>query len=123
MGLGRIWMMAGVAGLLALPVGAGAQTGAAGKSPGVKAAPAARLPAKATARCNDNTWSLSASQQGACSSHGGIAVWFGPRPKGATARCNDGTYWLPAPRQGACSDHGGVSFWYPKPKPKPKPSG
>lgn len=115
----RIALVAMFAGGLARPLTLGAQIGAAGKSPGVNAAPAARMHSKATARCNDNTWSLAASQQGACSSHGGIAQWFGTRPKGSTARCNDGTYWMPRPRQGACGGHSRVAFWYPKPKGKP----
>jgi hypothetical protein len=93
--------------------------GAQGKSPGVKAADPAKMPLKATARCNDNTWSLAASENGACSSHGGVAQWFGHRPRNATARCKDGTYWIPTARRGTCSGRGGVVYWLEKPKPKP----
>lgn len=112
------WIGLFVAGI-AQPLGVAAQGGATGKSPGVKAADAAKMPLKATARCNDNTWSLAASEQGACSSHGGVAQWFGARPRGASARCKDGTYWIPRAREGTCGRHGGVAYWYSKPKPKP----
>ena len=33
-------------------------------------------PAGATARCNDGTYSYAAHHQGACSSHGGVAVFY-----------------------------------------------
>ncbi|WP_345354000.1 DUF3761 domain-containing protein [Actinoallomurus liliacearum] len=33
-------------------------------------------PAGATARCNDGTYSYAAHHQGACSHHGGVAVFF-----------------------------------------------
>jgi len=70
-----------------------------------------RMPKTATARCGDSTWSKAESQQGACSSHGGVAKWFGKGPSGATARCSDGEYYTSAERRGACSGHGGVAFW------------
>ena len=70
-----------------------------------------RMPKTATARCGDSTWSKAASQQGACSSHGGVAKWFGKAPNNMTARCNDGEYWTNEERRGACSQHGGVAFW------------
>jgi hypothetical protein len=76
------------------------------------------MPKKATARCADNTWSSAASQQGACSRHGGVAKWFGKAPKSATARCKDGEYWTTPERQGACSGHDGVAFWLGKNKKK-----
>jgi hypothetical protein len=34
----------------------------------------------ATARCNDGLWSCSATRQGTCSSHGGVACWVCPGP-------------------------------------------
>ena len=80
-------------------------------------------PGKATARCSDGTWSKAASQQGACSAHGGVATWFGKKPRGATARCNDGQYWDTAERQGACSGHDGVAVWYKKVKGSAKKGG
>ena len=63
-----------------------------------KAVAAAEMPRRATARCGDNTWPTAATQQGACSMHGGVAKWFGKKPKGATARCKDGEYWTSAER-------------------------
>jgi hypothetical protein len=33
-------------------------------------------PAGATARCNDGTYSFAAHHQGACSAHGGVAVFY-----------------------------------------------
>ena len=39
--------------------------------------------AKATARCIDNSWSMAASQKGACASHGGVATWY-KKPKDRT---------------------------------------
>ena len=77
-----------------------------------------RMPRTATARCGDSTWSKAASQQGACSSHGGVAKWFGKAPAGMTARCSDGEYWTNEERRGACSQHGGVAFWVGKAKSK-----
>ena len=73
-----------------------------------------RMPKTATARCSDSTWSKAASQQGACSSHGGVAKWFGKAPANVTARCSDGEYWTNEERRGACAQHGGVSFWVTK---------
>src|SRR5205807_6656005 len=70
---------------------------------GPKKAASAELPRSATARCSDNSWSSAASEQGACSKHGGVAKWFGKAPKGATARCKDGEYWTSPESQGACS--------------------
>jgi uncharacterized protein DUF3761 len=70
-----------------------------------------RMPKKATARCGDSTWSKADSQQGACSSHGGVAKWFGKAPANMTARCSDGEYWTNEEHRGACSQHGGVAFW------------
>ena len=41
------------------------------------ARPAAKgLPAGATGKCTDGTYTKAKSQQGACSSHGGVAQWF-----------------------------------------------
>jgi hypothetical protein len=34
------------------------------------------MPTGATAQCNDSTYSTSASRQGACSRHGGVALWL-----------------------------------------------
>jgi len=70
-----------------------------------------RMPKTATARCGDSTWSKAASQQGACSSHGGVAKWFGKAPSNMTARCSDGEYWTNEEHRGACAQHGGVAFW------------
>src|SRR5436309_912513 len=81
-----------------------------------KAAAATEMPRSATARCGDNTWSSAATQQGACSKHGGVAKWIGKAPKGATARCKDGEYWTTPERQGACSGHDGVAYWLGKVK-------
>ena len=77
-----------------------------------------RMPKKATARCGDSTWSKADSQQGACSSHGGVAKWFGKAPTNMTARCSDGEYWTNEERRGACSQHGGVAFWVKEKKAK-----
>jgi hypothetical protein len=81
-------------------------------------APSARAqsapPEKSTAQCTDGTWSMAASKQGACSSHGGVKKWIGKKPRGASARCNDGEYSMAATKQGACSGHGGVATWYKK---------
>jgi hypothetical protein len=76
------------------------------------------MPRTATARCGDSTWTTAASQQGACSRHGGVAKWFGKAPRGATGRCNDGEYWTNEETRGACSAHGGVAFWTKKGKAK-----
>ena len=87
---------------------------AAAKPAASKAKNAMRMPRTATARCSDSTWSKAASQQGACSSHGGVAKWFGKAPANVTARCSDGEYWTNEERRGACAQHGGVSFWVTK---------
>src|SRR5207248_5615634 len=50
--------------------------------------------AGATAQCKDGTYSKAKSERGACSSHGGVATWFGagtsepktPRAEPKTAR-------------------------------------
>jgi hypothetical protein len=91
----------------------------------------------ATAKCKDGSYSRAKTQQGACSSHGGVATWFGESdtstpetsnsraatparrsgtpvsaaPNGATAQCQDGSYSVAQSRQGACSGHGGVATW------------
>jgi uncharacterized protein DUF3761 len=67
------------------------------------------VPHDATAKCTDGTWSSSKNKSGACSSHGGVANWFGPAPKGTAARCKDGT-WSKSAGSGACSSHGGVAY-------------
>ena len=96
----------------------------------------ASAPKKATAQCNDNTYSTAKTEQGACSRHGGVKTWWGatgaapapnapaskspsaPKtagaspPKGATGQCTDGTYTRAKTQQGACSRHGGVETWY-----------
>jgi len=78
---------------------------------GAKKAPAKpEMPRSATALCTDNTWSSAATQQGACSKHGGVSKWFGKAPKGATARCKDGEYWTSPEHHGACTGHDGVAF-------------
>ena len=62
-------------------------------------------PAGATARCRDGTYSQTKSARGACSSHGGVSIWY------ITGTCKDGTVTRAANRQGACSGHGGVEQW------------
>src|SRR5690242_1492385 len=94
---------------LAVPATVTAQKAAA--KPATKEKNEMRMPKTATARCGDSTWSKAATQQGACSSHGGVAKWFGQAPANATARCSDGEYYTSTERRGACSGHGGVSFW------------
>ena len=39
-------------------------------------APQSAIPSGATARCNDGTFSFAAHHQGACSRHGGVAIFF-----------------------------------------------
>jgi hypothetical protein len=34
------------------------------------------IPAGASARCNDGSWSFSAHRRGTCSHHGGVAHWL-----------------------------------------------
>jgi hypothetical protein len=102
----------GLALLGAVP--AGAQKTATAKQAGEKSKNEMRMPKTATARCGDSTWSKAATQQGACSSHGGVAKWFGKAPSNMTARCTDGEYWTNEERRGACSAHGGVAFWLSK---------
>ena len=106
----------GVAVLAASPVHA--QKPATAKNAAAKAKNEMRMPRTATARCSDSTWSKAAAQQGACSSHGGVAKWFGKAPANMTARCSDGEYWTNEERRGACSQHGGVAFWLGKSKSK-----
>jgi len=106
---------AGVAVLSASPLHA---QKAAARPAAAKAKNEMRMPRTATARCGDSTWSKAASQQGACSSHGGVAKWFGKAPANMTARCSDGEYWTNEERRGACSQHGGVAFWLAKSKSK-----
>jgi len=47
----------------------------------VSAAQAQRKPKGATAQCVDGTYSRAQSQQGACSSHGGVKTWYGSAAK------------------------------------------
>src|SRR5690348_7036752 len=101
---------------LAAPATLSAQKTAAVKPP--KEKNELRMPKKATARCADSTWSKAESQQGACSSHGGVAKWFGKAPATMTARCSDGEYWTNEEHRGACSQHGGVAFWVKEKKSK-----
>lgn len=44
---------------------------------------AQRKPKGATAQCVDGTYSKAHSQQGACSSHGGVQTWYGSESKTA----------------------------------------
>src|SRR5436190_22786010 len=50
-----------------------------------------RKPKGATAQCEDGTYSHAKTQQGACSSHGGVKTWYGdsaastPAPSSKTA--------------------------------------
>jgi hypothetical protein len=103
---------------LATPGISTAQKPAAKPAAATKAKNEMRMPRTATARCTDSTWSKAASQQGACSSHGGVAKWFGKAPANVTARCSDGEYWTNEEKRGACSAHGGVAFWVKAKKTK-----
>ena len=115
----RALSIAMVAAVMALPTVAHAQAAASAKAKAtVQAKDETKMVGKATARCSDSTWSKASSEKGACSSHGGVAKWFGKKPRGTYARCTDGEYWANAARQGACSGHGGVATWYRKPKGK-----
>jgi uncharacterized protein DUF3761 len=104
--------------MVALGVGLAATLAPAGSAHAQKATAKAknemRMPRTATARCGDSTWSKAGSQQGACSSHGGVAKWFGAAPANMTARCTDGEYWTNEEHRGACSAHGGVAYWLAK---------
>jgi hypothetical protein len=73
--------------------------------------PSAQSPdsAVATARCQDATYSYSASRQGTCSGHGGVSQWLAT--DAATAKCNDGPLSASTSRRGTCSKHGGVARW------------
>ena len=106
--------------LISTPGTASAQKAPTSKKPvaAAQATAATKMPRTATARCGDSTWTTAASQQGACSRHGGVAKWFGKAPRGATGRCNDGEYWTNDETRGACSAHGGVAFWTKKGKAK-----
>ena len=107
MRLGPMVSLSALGVALALPAVAAAQstTPKSGKT-------AMKMPATATAKCTDQSWSTSPSQQGACSSHGGVATWFGKKPADATARCTDGSYYENAEMQGACAGHGGIAMRY-----------
>ena len=115
----RITLVAAGLALFAAAAPAGAQKSTA-KQAGEKSKNEMRMPKTATARCGDSTWSKAASQQGACSSHAGVAKWFGKAPATMTARCSDGEYWTNEERRGACSAHGGVAFWVSSKKGKAK---
>jgi Protein of unknown function (DUF3761) len=108
----------------------------------------AATPSGATAQCKDGSYSHAKTQQGACSSHGGVATWFGESttstpatsnsraatparrsgtpvsgaPNGATAQCQDGSYSTAQSRQGACSGHGGVATWLDETATKETPT-
>ena len=72
-----------------------------------------------TGECKDGTVTKAQSREGACSSHGGVKSWQGPKasaaaqtPADATGQCNDGTFSTAASKSGACSGHKGVRDWY-----------
>ena len=72
-----------------------------------------------TGECKDGTVTNAQSKEGACSSHGGVKSWHGPKPAAATERpadatgqCNDGTFSTAPSKSGACSGHKGVRDWY-----------
>ena len=83
---------------------------------------AAFAQADVTGECKDGTVTHAQSREGACSSHGGIKTWHGPkasapeRPADATGQCNDGTFSTAASKSGACSGHKGVRDWYKEAK-------
>src|SRR2546422_6464007 len=68
----------------------------------------ADAPKNATAQCNDDTFSTAKTQQGACSRHGGVKMWWGagtvvapaPIPPKSTTT---------APPKGASSNKGGTT--------------
>ena len=53
-----------------------AATAALGLAAGPAAGRVADTPPSATARCNDGTYSFSATHSGSCSHHGGVAQWL-----------------------------------------------
>lgn len=115
--IGSIRLLGVVVGLAAAVFAAPPlQAQKAAAKPAAKSAQA--MPKTATARCGDSTWSKAENQQGACSSHGGVAKWFGKAPSNATARCKDGEYYTSDERRGACSGHSGVAFWIKAKKTK-----
>jgi uncharacterized protein DUF3761 len=50
----------------------------------VEAKATKKTTAKATAECNDGTFSHAKTQQGACSKHGGVKTWYGEAGAPAT---------------------------------------
>jgi hypothetical protein len=52
---------------------------------------AQRKPKDATALCVDGTYSKAQSQQGACSSHGGVKTWYGAPTKAETKAARNET--------------------------------
>ena len=54
----------------------GATSGSGGGSSGGGSTGGSSHPAGATAKCNDGTYSYAAHHQGACSYHGGVAVFY-----------------------------------------------
>src|SRR5439155_19074232 len=60
-----------------IPVLAGTLVAAVSVAPLEAKATARTRPAGATAQCNDGTYSKAKSEQGACSSHGGVKTWYG----------------------------------------------
>jgi hypothetical protein len=69
-----------VVGLLAIPAFA-PPVGAKTKKTTAKTA--AKKPADATGQCDDGTYTKAKTQQGACSSHGGVKTWYGEPPAAA----------------------------------------
>ena len=98
------------------------------------------VPSDATAKCNDGTFSKATSKAGACTAHGGLAIWYLDNnaghptgepparvsndpdeavgrmvsgvPSDATAKCKDGTFSKAGKKENACKGSG-VSIWYP----------
>lgn len=58
-----------------IDAGCGTYTNSAGQQV-ARPCPANDVPAGATARCRDGTYSYSQSRRGTCSSHGGVAQWL-----------------------------------------------